>query len=138
MKNNRNTYKHRVRTKRQEVNGKFLPGAMLIPVLVVAASLCLGYLWICSRNEDIARQIKLLEAEKKNLDHRVNNEVFKWANATSPDKIQALLLKHDLKMELPRDKSIARIRLAAGGTAYARAGDGGTDLARGARESAHD
>lgn len=137
MSKNRNTYKQRVRTKRQEVNGKLLPGAMMIPLLVVAALLCIGYLWLCSRNEDIGKSIKALEADKRELGRRVENEEFKWANATAPDKIMVLLRRHNLKMILPGDKSVARITRPTEGKLAAGAAQAG-DLAKGEGETGHD
>jgi len=110
---------------------------MMIPLLVVVAALCLGYLWLCGRNEDIGKAIKTLEAEKRDLDRRVVNEEFKWASATSPDKIQVLLRRHNLKMELPSGEFVARITVPTD-RSYAASQPMGTDLAKGGDEANHD
>ncbi len=98
-----------VKTKRLDVDSKFLPGALLLPILIFAATTAFGYLWLCSRNEDIGKSIKVIEEKRKDLDRRVVNEEYKWANATSPENIRRLLKVHHIEMELPRETSVVRV-----------------------------
>ncbi len=136
MSKNKNKYKHRVRTERRDVNGRVFPGA-IAAILVVAAVLSIGYLWICGRNEDLGRQIKALEVAKQALDRRVINEEFKWANATSPENIQRLLIRHKLPMELPKERSITRVKRSTDG-AYFAYKTGGMRYAAKGDEASHD
>lgn len=136
MSKNKNKYKHRVRTERRDVNGGVFPGAMAA-ILVIAAVLSIGYLWICGRNEDLGKRIKELEIEKQSLDRRVINEEFKWSNATSPENIQRLLLRHHLMMELPKERSIARVKRATDGMYYSYK-TSGTSYALKGDEASHD
>ena len=112
MSRNKNRYnKHRVRTARREVGGRVVPPGLLPAVLVAAAILCLGYLWINSRNEDIGRRIKNLETQKREIEQRVANEEYKWNRMMSPQSIQQLLQQHHINMALPEEKALARIRM---------------------------
>jgi hypothetical protein len=107
MARNRNNYRREVRTARREVNGRAFPGAMAA-ILVVAAAGCIGYLGLTGRNDDLGRRIKELEKKRTELERLVVNEEFKLANATSPENIQRLLVRHQLNMILPRETNIVR------------------------------
>jgi hypothetical protein len=130
-------YKRNEKTKRLDVGSKMLPGALLIPILVFAAGVALGYLWLCSRNEDIGKSIKTIEERKKDLDRRVVNEEYKWANATSPDNVRRLLKVHHLEMELPKERSVVRVTQKTDGV-YVGNRNKGTELAKGGGAPDHE
>jgi hypothetical protein len=110
MGRQKNFRRQNVRTKRMNVNSKAPPGILFIPILIVASAVLIGYLNLSRRNDDIGRSIKDLEKQRQDLDRRVVNEEFKWANATSPENIQRLLQKHNLLMQLPGEKFVARVK----------------------------
>lgn len=120
MGRQKNFRRQNVRTKRMNVNSKVPPGLLFIPILFVGCAVFIGYLKLVQSNGDIGRSIKTLEKQRQDLDRRVVNEEFKLANATSPESIQRLLQKHNLVMELPGEKNVARVKRPTSGTLTAQ------------------
>ena len=137
MAKNKNFKRHNVRTKRMNVNSKFPPGMLLLPILGLAAAILLGFLSLGRRNDGIGRSIKELEKTRQDLDRRVVNEEFKWANATSPENIQRLLQRHGLLMNLPTEKFVARVKRPTNAAVAAQRA-GGTAVANGGEDTLHD
>lgn len=136
MASKKNIYRHRVKTARREVNGKFFPG-MTALFLVVAAVLALGYLGLDGRCNDLGDSIKKLEAKKRDLDRRVVNEQSKWATQTSPENILRILQRHKLAMLLPSKTNVVHVKRATDGV-YVKQRDAATAYALGDEEALHD
>lgn len=137
MAKQKNYKRNSVRTKRMNVNSKFPPGMLLLPILALGAGILLGYLKLGRVNDEIGRSIKELEKSRQDLDRRVVNEEFKWAAATSPENIQLLLQRHGLVMSLPAEKFVARVKRPTDGEHFART-PAGTTVANGGEGPLHD
>lgn len=136
MSGRKNVYRHRVKTARREVNGKFFPGLTAI-VLVVAAGLALGYLGLDGRCNDLSDAIKKLEEKKRDLDRRVVNEQNKLVKQTAPENILRILQAHRLVMALPSRTNVVHVKRATDGV-YVRRADTDSSYAQGEEEATHD
>lgn len=136
MSGRKNVYRHRVKTARKEVNGKFFPGLTAI-VLVVGACLALGYLGLDGRCNDLSDAIKKLEDKKRDLDRRVVNEQNKLVKQTAPENILRILQAHRLVMTLPSRTNVVHVKRATDGV-YVRRADSEASYAQGEEEATHD
>lgn len=136
MSGRKNVYRHRVKTARREVNGKFFPGLTAI-VLVVGACLALSYLGLDGRCNDLSDAIRKLEEKKRDLDRRVVNEQNKLVKQTSPENLLRILQSHRLVMALPSRTNVVHIKRATEGV-YVRRVDTDSSYAQGEEEATHD
>ncbi len=80
--------------------------------LVLVMSFMVGgfYIWVGSKTEALAQQIKEEEQELKVLRQQVASAAARWSEMTGPRRLQAALEKHDLEMNWPRADQIVQIR----------------------------
>jgi len=78
-------------------------------VLTALAGFFLSYLWLCSRCEVLARDTKRLEIRHEEIRRRVQNEQFKWANATSLSRIEARLRAAGIEMSFPPPSRVVHL-----------------------------
>ena len=132
----KNEYVRSVKTKRQEVNGRFVPG-LLMPLLIVVALGAIGYISLVTRNESLGRVITDLEAKEKDVLQHVGNEESNWENAKSLANIRGLLQRNHINMELPRGNSVVHILRPTEGPGAAHKMPG-TDIAKGGENASHE
>jgi hypothetical protein len=80
----------------------------LIAVLVFG--LGISYLWLCSRNEALARKIKEEEQALEDLRRQVAAEEVRWSDLIGPRNLRRSLAKHGLQMKYPDPNRVVHIR----------------------------
>lgn len=101
--------RNRNRNYRKQVKARLLPG-WLVVLVVAAAGLGFGYLWLGTRCDALGRRIKELEKQRVEVRRQVVNEEFKWSNLTTFENITRLLKKHNLEMDWPKQNDVVRLR----------------------------
>ncbi len=102
------------RNRKKRVDGFIFPGSFA-GVLVFASVAALSYLWLCSRCEELGREIKTLETQQVELTKKFLNEEYKWMRLKSPKSIEDSLARCGITMTWPRRDQVmwladARIR----------------------------
>jgi hypothetical protein len=102
------------RNRKKRVDGFIFPGSFA-GVLVCASVAALSYLWLCSRCEELGREIKTLETQQVELTKKFLNEEYKWMRLKSPKSIEESLARCGISMTWPRRDQVmwladARIR----------------------------
>ena len=102
------------RNRKKRVDGFIFPGSFA-GVLVFASVAALSYLWLCSRCEELGREIKTLETQQVELTKKFLNEEYKWMRLKSPKSIEDSLARCGIAMTWPRRDQVmwladARIR----------------------------
>ncbi|MDZ4197741.1 MAG: hypothetical protein U1E27_00485 [Kiritimatiellia bacterium] len=90
----------RRRVNRKKNSGFLFPAPLAI-LLTAIAGFFLSYLWLCSRCEVLAREIKSVEERQDETRRRVVNEQFKWESQKSLSRIQARLEAAGIVMSFP-------------------------------------
>jgi cell division protein FtsL len=88
------------------------PGPLL-SILIFAAAVSLGYLWICGRCEVLGRDIGELERERRDLSQQLNLEKARWARNETMDGILRGLARWDIQMSLPDPARVVMVRREA-------------------------
>ncbi len=83
---------------------------LLANILVVVAVLGLSYMWLCSRCDALGKEIKGEESVLIAAQKRLVNEQDRWSYITSPANLERAIKKHRLKMIMPRETQIVRVR----------------------------
>ena len=99
--------KSRKKTKKNQVQVLF--PVVLANVLVLVAVLGLSYMWLCSRCDALGREIKKKEDELIAARKRLVTEQDLWSSMTSPLNLQRAIRKHNLDMEMPREKQVVKV-----------------------------
>ena len=82
----------------------------LANVLVLVAVLGLSYMWLCSRCDALGKEIKGKEGELAAAQKRLVNEQDRWSYITSPANLERAIKKRHLRMIMPRESQIVRVR----------------------------
>ena len=99
------------RKKKKKKNQVQVPFPVLLAnILVLVAVLGLSYMWLCSRCDALGKDIKGKEAELVAAQKRLVNEQDRWSYITSPANLERAIKKHRLKMSMPREEQIVRVR----------------------------
>ena len=96
------------KTKKNQVQVPF--PVLLANILVLVAVLGLSYMWLCSRCDALGKDIKSKEAKLTAAQKRLVNEQDRWSYITSPANLERAIKKHQLKMIMPREVQIVRVR----------------------------
>jgi len=104
----------RRRNRKKRVDGFIFPKPFA-GILVFVSVAALSYLWLCSRCEELGREIKGLEKQQVALTKKFLNEEYKWVRLKSPQSIETSLARCGLKMTWPRRDQViwladARVR----------------------------
>lgn len=97
------------RNRKLQAEGFRMP-ATLSMVLGLGIGVLFLYLWVYSRNEALARQIKTEEARLHELRQQVSSESARWSEMTSPRRLHQALARHDLEMNWPRTDQVVQIQ----------------------------
>jgi hypothetical protein len=89
------------RNRKKRVDGFIFPTSFA-GALVFASVVALSYLWLCSRCEEVGREIKTLESQQVQLAKKLLNEEYKWTRMKSPGSIENTLRRTGVKMTWPR------------------------------------
>jgi hypothetical protein len=89
------------RNRKKRVDGFIFPTSFA-GVLVFVSVLALSYLWLCSRCEELGREIKTLEGRQAELAKKLLNEEYKWTRMKAPGNIETALRRTGLAMTWPR------------------------------------
>jgi len=85
-------------------------GARLVVAgCVLLAAIGLAYVWINSRCETLAREIRRLEADRDALAKRQLNEEYRWARLKSPQSLERVLQERGMVMAGPRYDQVVRL-----------------------------
>lgn len=98
---------NRKKTKKNQVQVPF--PVVLANVLVLVAVLGLSYMWLCSRCDALGREIKNKETELAAARKRLVNEQDRWSSITSPLNLRRAIRKHNLEMNMPREKQVVKV-----------------------------
>jgi hypothetical protein len=93
--------KRKRRNRKKRVDGFIFP-APFAGVLVFISVAALSYLWLCSRCDELGREIKVLEKEQVQLENKFLNEEYKWMSMKSPKNIEETLMRYGIAMTWPR------------------------------------
>ena len=77
---------------------------------VLVFGLGISYLWLCSRNEALARQIKVEEQDLEDLRRQVAAEEVRWSDLIGPRNLRRALSQHGLNMKHPDPSRVVHIR----------------------------
>ncbi len=103
--------KRRKRNRRKNVQGFLFPTPLAL-LLLVAALLSLGYLWLDARTEALGRAIRAHEARLRTLDQQLINEENRWAIMKSPGEVDTILRAHGLHFSFPGRDRVIRLELS--------------------------
>jgi hypothetical protein len=97
------------RNRKQHAENIRMPGRVTFLMLL---GFCVGifYLWVCSRNEALAREIKQEEARLEQLGQQVSSAGARWSEMTGLRQLQQALARHQIQMDWPRANQIIQIR----------------------------
>lgn len=96
------------KTKKNQVRVPF--PVLLANVLVLVAVLGLSYMWLCSRCDALGKEIKRKEVDLAAAHKRLVNEQDRWSGITAPANLERAIRRHQLKMALPGDGQIVKVR----------------------------
>ena len=96
------------RNRRKHPAEGFIPVPFLMGIILIAV-LALAYLWLESQCESLGRQMKYMEAQKRELDKKIGYEEARWANMKAPAEIEKALRMHNLVMTWPANGQIVRM-----------------------------
>ena len=104
----------RRRNRKKRVDG-FIFHKPIAGIHVFVSVAALSYLRLCSRCEELGREIKGLEKQQVALTKKFLNEEYKWVRLKSPQSIETSLARCGLKMTWPRRDQViwladARVR----------------------------
>ena len=121
------------RNRRRRVQGFAFP-VPFAGIIVVVSVLALGYIWLGCCCESVGRDIKVLEAERRELDKQQVNERYRWARMKAPRSLERALGQHSIEMVYPRHDQVVDLRtLPVGGGQYSGVGSS-RQLARADRD----
>jgi len=89
------------RNRKKRVDGFIFP-TPFAGILVFASVAALSYLWLCSRCEELGREIKKLEKQQVELTKKFLNEEYKWTRLKSPQSLEDSLARYGISMTWPR------------------------------------
>lgn len=97
------------RNRKLKTEGFRMPATLS---LVLVLSFVVGgfYVWVGSKTEALAQQIKEEEQELKMLRQQVASSAARWSEMTGPRQLQNALARHNLQMNWPRADQIVQIR----------------------------
>lgn len=101
------------RRNRKKQSAGFIFPLPLASVLGLAAAISLTYLWLCGRCEAMGQQIKALEEQRAEVQKRITNEEYKWAQLKTPENIARLLQQFNIEMVWPDKDRVVRIKSEA-------------------------
>jgi hypothetical protein len=107
---NRSTNRRSTGRKNRKLQAEgFRMPATLTLVLVLGFGVGILFLWVCSRTEALAVQIKQEERDLAELREQVSTAGARWSEMTGPRRLNEALAKHKLNMALPNANQIIRI-----------------------------
>jgi predicted membrane-bound mannosyltransferase len=77
--------------------------------LALIFGVAMAYITLDNTNKRLGRQIKKLEAKKDTTRNKALNELFRWQNMTSPEKMDATLARYGLNMKFPESHQILKV-----------------------------
>lgn len=97
------------RKQRQlKVRFRVLPVPLTVAIILFM-TYSLGWIWLEVRCESIGGDIKRLEAERENLQRRLQTEQFHWARLKSPHSLETELERRGIEMNWPRKDQVVRV-----------------------------
>ncbi len=73
----------------------------LFVLLTVVAVFSLSYLWLCSRSQSLARDLKKAEERLAEVHRRRLNEEYKWSNLCTLKRVRDALAAFHIEMDWP-------------------------------------
>ena len=133
----RSPQRRKTQSKNRKLNAEgFRMPATFSLIMVLIFGVGISYLWLCSRNEALARQIKVEEQDLEDLRRQVAAEEVRWSDLIGPRNLRRALTKHGLSMKHPDPSRVVHIRDMAlwesmggdGGMVVTQLDRGGPDL----------
>lgn len=78
-------------------------------VAVLISMIALVYVWLGCRCDSLGKQLKTLEAQKAELEKRIQNEEYNWTRMKSPLSMEEALAKFHISMTWPGHEQIVRL-----------------------------
>jgi hypothetical protein len=94
--------------KKRRMNGFMVPAPFAI-VVVLVATISLGYVWLGCRCDSVGKELKALETQKAELEKRILNEEYKWTRMKSPGSIEEALTRFGIVMTWPGREQVVRL-----------------------------
>lgn len=101
--------RHKNRNRKLNADGFRMPATFSL-LMVLVFGVGLSYLWLCSRTEALARQIKIEEQGLDDLRRQVAAEEVRWSELIGPRNLNRALEKHKLTMSYPEPQQVVHIR----------------------------
>lgn len=97
------------RNRKLQAEGFRMPASV---TMMIALVLGVGffYLWVSSRTEALARQIKEEETRLAELRQQVSSASARWSEMTGPRRLREALARHELDMDWPRTDQVVQIQ----------------------------
>jgi len=99
----------RNRNRKLHAEGFRMPATFSL-LMVLVFGVGLSYLWLCSRTEALARQIKIEEQGLEDLRRQVAAEEVRWNDLVGPRNLRNALKKQNLTMNWPEPHQVIHIR----------------------------
>lgn len=77
--------------------------------LALIFGVAMAYITLDNTNKRLGHQIKKLEAKKGATHNKALNELFRWQNMTSPEKMDASFARYGLNMKFPEPHQIVKV-----------------------------
>lgn len=97
------------RNRKLHAEGFRMPATFSL-LMVLVFGVGLSYLWLSSRTEALARQIKLEEQGLEDLRRQVAAEEVRWNDLIGPRNLRRALARHQLTMDWPDPDQVIHIR----------------------------
>lgn len=98
----------RINRKKKQMNGFMVPVPFAI-VAVLVSLIALVYVWLGCRCDSLGKQLKALEAQKAELEKRIQNEEYNWTRMKSPASVEEALAKFGIAMTWPGHEQVVRL-----------------------------
>lgn len=101
--------RNRNKNRKLHAEGFRMPATFSL-LMVLVFGVGLSYLWLCSRTEALARQIKLEEEGLEEVRQQVAVEEVRWNDLMGPRNLRRALKEHNLTMRWPEPDQVIHIR----------------------------
>ena len=77
--------------------------------LAFALCVAMGYIYLHNTNKRLGVQIKKLEGEREVARSKALNQVYRWEDLTTPEKLELAIARHGLNMRIPEGNQVVLV-----------------------------